>query len=218
MNVQLRVRDRGEVGVDIDNLVVAGFTGRDPAAVRRHVDELARDGIAAPDEIPAYYVLPVQLLTTGDDIDVEGDRTSGEVEPVLFITDGGTFVGVGSDHTDRILEREEIYAAKAACPKVVSRDVVAMQDVAGRWDDLVIRSRTGGDVYQEAALRELMRPPDILDRVPGSPVRNAVVFLGTIPLRTTGFVFAAEFAAELVDTDGTVISSCSYRVRRRTRA
>lgn len=224
MKIDLRVRGRGERSIDVRRLVVAGFTGRDEAAVQRHIDELMRDGIAAPPEVPALYVLPVGLLTTADAIDVEGDRTSGEVEPVIFVTDDGAYVGVGSDHTDRLLEREDIYTAKAACPKVVSRDVVPIEDIDDRWDDLVVRSQRG--LYQQSTLRELLPPGDVLSRV--GDVRNAVVFLGTVALLTGGFVFAEEFAAELVDTNGSVISACTYRVRvdgaerlslnRRTRA
>ena len=216
MRLDLRVGQAG-VAVDVERLIVAGFTGRDPQAVRRHIDELARDGIAAPSEVPAFYVVTVVLLTTSDEVDVEGERTSGEVEPVLFVTPGGTFVGVGSDHTDRTLEREDIHAAKAACPKIVSRDVVRIEEVADRWDDLVIRSRIGGEVYQEAPLAGLLHPDDVLAKI-GEPLSDAVVFLGTVPLRTTGFVFRGAFEAELLDTDGSVIASCSYRVKRRTRA
>jgi hypothetical protein len=43
-------------------LVMAGFAGRDRAAVQHHIDELGREGVPAPETVPAYYRVPDYLL------------------------------------------------------------------------------------------------------------------------------------------------------------
>ncbi len=220
-SLEVKVAGDGTVRLVLDSLVVAGFTGRDADAVKRHIDELARSGIARPAEIPELYVLPPNLLTTSNEIEVDGDKTSGEVEPVLFLTSDGTFVGVGSDHTDRERERESIAAAKHACPKIAGATVIPYEDIADRWDDLVVRSRVDGTrVYQEARLRELLPADAVVELVRErlGPQGNTAIFCGTVPLVDGGFTFSDRFAGELVDSDGSVLATCNYRVKRRAHA
>jgi hypothetical protein len=85
----------------IDRAVIAGWTGRDPAARDKHIAELEAIGIARPASTPIYYRVAARRLTTADSIEVSGSETSGEVEFVLIGWEGRIFVGVGSDHTDR---------------------------------------------------------------------------------------------------------------------
>jgi 4-hydroxyphenylacetate 3-monooxygenase len=207
------------VTVDLGTLIVAGFTGRDEAAVRRHIDELAASGISAPASVPELYIVPVDLLTTASEIEVDGDETSGEVEPVAFVTTQGTFIGVGSDHTDRERERDSIASAKRACPKVFSKDVVRLDAVAKGLDDLVLRSTIDGHtLYQRASLRELLPLPEIIERA-RQHVRDGedfAVFCGTVPLADS-LKYADAFSGQLLGADGEVLSSYSYGVRRRSR-
>ncbi|MGH8431333.1 MAG: DUF2848 family protein, partial [Solimonas sp.] len=72
--------------VDIDELVIAGWTGRDVAALERHIEELKAIGVQPPSKVPLYYRVAACLLTQTDSIQVLGDDTSGEVEPVLLGT------------------------------------------------------------------------------------------------------------------------------------
>ena len=53
---------------------------------------------------------------------------------MLLITDRGTFVTVGSDHTDRLAEKQSIVLSKRLAPKVVAKRVWALEDVVGHWD------------------------------------------------------------------------------------
>ena len=46
-------------------LLVAGFTGRDPEAVRRHVEELAREGVPPPKRVPDVFVANPTTLQIG---------------------------------------------------------------------------------------------------------------------------------------------------------
>jgi hypothetical protein len=217
--IELELGGGGAISVDVETLVVAGFTGRDSAAVQRHVDELASNGIPAPETVPEFYFVPVDLLTLEEEIEVDGDATSGEVEPVLFITGAGTFVGVGSDHTDRDREKESIAAAKKACPKIAGRTVVPLDAVSDRWDDLTLRSTVdGGVLYQQAPMSELLPVAELLERLRSRmpDLKDVAIFCGTVPLQN-GFEFSERYSGELVDTDGDVLASFSYRVSRRNK-
>lgn len=219
--LDLRVLPGGERLVfQAERLVVAGFTGRDRDKVHDHIDELERIGVPAPDSVPTFYDLHVDLLTQDEVIAVESDRTSGEAEPVLFFApEGRWFVGIGSDHTARDLERESIATSKAACPKPVGTDVFTYGDVRDRWDDLVVRSRVEGELYQEARLEEILPIPRLLDALTEQvdvDQEGLVLFLGTVPLRTDEFVYGHTFHAELETPDEGRRTSFRYRIDRRT--
>ena len=99
---------------NIRQLVVAGWTGRNAAAVEAHIRELAELGLPRPSHTPVFYRVAAALLTRRDSIQVVGTDTSGEVEFVL-VRDGGWYVGLGSDHTDRALEITSVALSKQVC-------------------------------------------------------------------------------------------------------
>ena len=81
------VRLAFDVGTaDIEDLVIAGWTGRDVAALNHHIEELKAIGVQPPSSVPLYYRAAAALLTQADTIQVLGDDSSGEVEPVLIGT------------------------------------------------------------------------------------------------------------------------------------
>lgn len=81
--------------VDAEALIVAGFTGRDHAAVKRHLEELAREGVAPPHEIPCFYVLPPAAATQEERVVVLHEETSGEAEVALVTAGGNVYVTLG---------------------------------------------------------------------------------------------------------------------------
>ena len=85
-------------------LVIAGWTGRDEQALRRHIRELEEIGVKPPKSTPMFYRVAANLFCHADAIQVSGPDTSGEVEFVLMRTEDGLWVSVGSDHTDRKAE------------------------------------------------------------------------------------------------------------------
>src|SRR3954454_18425132 len=87
-----------------DTLIVAGWTGRDTAALEHHIEELAAIGVPRPSSVPVFYRTSVNGLTQTDRLEVLGPDTSGEAEPVLLNISGEVWLGVGSDHTDRKAE------------------------------------------------------------------------------------------------------------------
>src|SRR3712207_3980764 len=86
-------------------VLMAGYTGRDQAAVQAHIDELREHGVPAPKRVPILFPSTADRLTQDDEIEVLGDRTSGEAELVLLYHEGRTYVAAGSDHTDREVEK-----------------------------------------------------------------------------------------------------------------
>ncbi|MEO1116170.1 MAG: DUF2848 family protein, partial [Pseudomonadota bacterium] len=103
-----------------ERLIVAGWTGRDRAAVDHHIEELAAIGVPAPSTVPLYYQCAPALLTQETEIQALGDETSGEAEPFLLRQNGKTWIGLGSDHTDRALEVHSVAASKQICAKPVA--------------------------------------------------------------------------------------------------
>src|SRR5271168_1914450 len=85
-------------------LIVAGWTGRDEAALRHHIEELAAIGVPRPSSVPVFYRNATLNVTQTSRLQVLGPDTSGEAEPVVVAHGGRLWLTVGSDHTDRKAE------------------------------------------------------------------------------------------------------------------
>ncbi|MEV4184090.1 4-hydroxyphenylacetate 3-hydroxylase N-terminal domain-containing protein [Streptosporangium canum] len=217
--LRLRTTDDAVVEVAPAQLVVAGYTGRDMAAVRHHIEELAAIGVPEPGSIPAFYEIDADRLISDEEIAVNGARTSGEVEPVLIRAHGRYYLTVGSDHTDRELERLDIHASKAACPKPLATTVIDLggDATAVSWDDIVARSWVDGDLYQESTLAQLLPIGEVLaewDQI-GSHDGALVLFGGTMPLRGGTFRYGREWRMRL-EVPGHTPIEFTYRVRVRS--
>ena len=195
-------------------LLIAGYTGRDQAAVARHIAELREHGIPAPASTPALYALTPDRLTTAERITIAGRQSSGEAEFVLVVTGGELYVGVGSDHTDRELERLSVPRAKQVCPKPLSRRVWRWADARGEWDHCLLRSWIDGVLYQEGSVAELMPPDEVLAmaRRRVGDLDESAIYCGTLPLLGGEFRFARAFTAALVDPARGRELRCEYGV------
>ena len=190
--------------VDIDELIIAGWTGRDVAALERHIEELKAIGVQPPSKVPLYYRLAACLLTQAESIQVLGDDTSGEAEPVLLGTPDRLWVTVGADHTDRKVESYGVAVAKQLCPKILARTAWRFEDVEPHWDRLVLRSFVEENgkkaLYQEGTLAALRPPRELIAGWRGNarlPPRVAM-FCGTLP--AIGAIRSSpRFAMELED-------------------
>ena len=218
--VQLRVAGTGET-LEVDGtLIIAGYTGSDAGQVRAHIEELAAIGVAAPAEVPMVYPVDWSLLTTASSIPVVGSGTSGEAEPVFVRHCGAWYLGVGSDHTDRELERESVHASKKACPKPMSGTVIRLDvdPAAGGldagWKAIGLTSAVDGIDYQRGALAAIRVPSDLLARVlkTVSPDDDLVVFCGTVPIIDGHFRPGRQFDCRL-SVPGCDPIDLSYEIR-----
>lgn len=101
-----------------------------------------------------------------------------------MVTGGRRLLTVGSDHTDRQLEKGDVAIAKAACLKVVGTMAVDAASLTGdTWDAVSLHSElAGGTPYQEGTLAELLHPDELLRRLPEIELTDGdVLFLGTVP-------------------------------------
>jgi hypothetical protein len=154
--------------LSIDQLVIAGWTGRDPVARDKHIAELEALGIARPASTPIYYRASVRRLTLEDQIEVCGTESSGEVEFVLIGWQGRVFVGCGSDHTDRKVESYGVTVSKQMCDKPIAPVLWEIEDVIGHWDRMILRSYAviGGkrELYQEGTLDAMLPIDELVKR------------------------------------------------------
>jgi len=172
----------------INHLTIAGWAGRNAAIVEAHIQELAALGLPRPTHTPVFYRVSSSLLTTNDVIEVLGEESSGEVEFVLVKRDDGLWVGLGSDHTDRVVEVTSVALSKQLCAKVVAPLLWRYDDVAPHWDELVVRSwahRNGvRQLYQEGTLASLLPPERLItmyEASVGALRAGGAMFGGTIP-------------------------------------
>jgi hypothetical protein len=188
----------------IDQAVIAGWTGRDPVARDKHIAELEAIGIARPASTPIYYRVSARRLTTEDSIEVSGGDSSGEVEFVLIGWQGRVFVGLGSDHTDRKVETYSITVSKQMCDKVMAPVLWELEDVAGHWDQLILRSFAwiGGTrvLYQEGTLDNMLSVAELVRRgfEDGKLPDGCAMFGGTFAAKG-GIRPASRFEYELED-------------------
>ena len=207
-----------KVDFEVKRVLNGGWAARNQADLKKHIDELAELGVAGPKEIPTFYPLLSDKLCLGNELEVMGTGNSGEVEFVILYTPQGLLVGLGSDHTDRDLEKFSIPKGKLAYPNIMSSHVWRYEDVIDHWDELEMRSSIGvnGDIlYQNGTLADLMRPEELMKRAEDlinvDPV-GTVLYSGCLStLRKISF--DEYFHMELVDkVRNQKISHC-YNIR-----
>jgi len=195
-----------EITYDMRGAILCGYTGRDHSAVQTHIEELKKEGVEPPPSVPTFYPKPPQSMVLEGDIQVEGQETSGEIEYVLLMDGNSIYVTVGSDHTDRELERINILKSKQVSPAVLSKNLWNYKEIKDNWDQIQIRSwvlmegkRT---LYQDSTLGTILPPEELIrsvqQRVKGS-LEAIAIFSGTPPLLTEKIVFTDRFEGELLD-------------------
>lgn len=217
--LRFRVQGTGEtIAFEPRLALIVGYAGRDQEAVRRHVKELAEQGIPAPASTPSLYIVTTDRLTQQHDLTVPGPRACGEAECVLVLHGGEVYVGIGSDHTDRELEQQDIAAAKQLCPKPVGSELWRLSEVLDYWDELELRSWVGEEqrLYQQGTVASLLRPEDILAFVRGEAgqgIQDAAIYCGTLPMLGGVFTTEPSFIAELRDPRTGRALRCAYRTQ-----
>jgi len=171
--------------IEISGVVIAGWTGRDSAAVKQHIEELARLGVPRPRAIPSFYRVATNRVTVAKDIEVTSERSSGEVEFVLMQLGEELWVGVGSDHTDRTVETFDVGASKQMCEKPIAPRFWRFNDVAPHWEQLQLRSFIGLErhEYQAGSVSAILDPADLIAAYCDAPrlKDGTLLFCGTVP-------------------------------------
>lgn len=176
------------LAVEPRRFIVAGWTGRDVAAIEHHIEELEALGVPRPSAVPLYYRVGKDLLSQAGAVEVLGDDSSGEAEPVLFFAEGEWWLTVGSDHTDRKVESYSVAVSKQMCVKPVATAAWRWSDIAGRQDDIQLLSRiyeNGEWVdYQRGTLASIRPLESLRDGFFGKTVpaaeQGCFMFCGTL--------------------------------------
>jgi 4-hydroxyphenylacetate 3-monooxygenase len=183
-----------------------------------HQEEVAKAGIHIAFDVPAPRIYPIApyALTTGDEVLVQDAETSGEVEIVIAVADR-VYVGVGSDHSDRALERFSIPWSKQACPNVLAPVLWPFEPMRARWDSCVLRSWVDERLYQEMPVAAFLHPDDVLAtlraRVRDLPSRDYLVFCGTVVSLDKALGFGKRWSFELEDPGAGRRIKHAYAVR-----
>jgi len=173
-------------------MIIAGWTGKDEAALQEHISELRKIGVAPPVRTPMFYRVASNRVTTASAIEVMGAASSGEVEYFLINIDGKIWVGTGSDHTDREAETIGVTLAKQMCDKPVAPKLWRLSDLENHWSDLILRSYIICDegnriLYQEGTVDSMLYPAKLLNEFGktdqlGGLAPGDVMLCGTLPV------------------------------------
>ena len=188
----------------VESLVIAGWTGRNVAALEAHIKELEAIGVKRPKTVPIFYRVASSLTTTATFIEVMADKSSGEVEFVLFALEDGLWLGVGSDHTDRKAETIGVTLSKQLCAKPVGLTLWRYDEVKPHWDKLMLRSFVpdGGRrrLYQEGPVTNMRSPEELIKLYTGGDklAPGTAMFCGTFAVHGD-ISYSGTFDMELED-------------------
>lgn len=207
---------------EVKKLLNMGRTARDPSQIQKHLNELKKAGIASPLKgIPLYFPKLPDRITSDDEIRVLPEsKTCGEVEYVILVDKSDVYVTVGSDHSDRELEKKSIPYAKHICQNVIAPKVWRYEDVKKDWDDFTLRAwvEEGGQrkLYQEGGLASMLRPEEVVEKVKSHTVGDMdgmIIFAGTPPILDGKFCFHDRFEMEMADEKNGKAIKWSYSSR-----
>ena len=183
-HLSFELPDGSELRVAVSRLLGAGMTNRDQRLIDAHIEELSEQNIPPPPHIPFLFPAMPTLATNATDVAVLGVETMPEIEFALFRAEGRDYVTVASDQTDRVLEQTHLLVSKNACPKILGAKAWPVDEVAGHWDEIQMRSTSGGKLLQEGNFAQFIPHADMLEFVAsydGPEHEGRVVMSGTVP-------------------------------------
>lgn len=191
------------LAVEIRHLMMVGFSGATIEKAMEHVGELERLRVQCPAIIPAMYPGDPAQITQAAEIEVAGEKTSGEAEYLILKHDGKYYIGLGSDHTDRESEQEDISASKRECPKPCAAVLWDYYEVKDHLDKIRLASSVtvgGREIeYQSGTMADILAPISLLGKVSREEeLEDCLIFSGTLPL-LRGYRYGERFSCRLVD-------------------
>ncbi len=190
--------------VNVNNLVIAGWTSRNVDAMEAHISELEELGVSRPTKTPTFYRCSVDQLTMEEEFQVIGTDSSGEIEFFILSLEDGYWVGLGSDHTDRIIEAIDVTVSKQMCAKPIARTLWRYKDVVGHWDQLILKSTIivdgNEEDYQTGPVTVMRDPEELISLYTdgGQLSPGTLMFCGTLAV-SGGVRRADTFQASLID-------------------
>ncbi|MHA1237935.1 MAG: DUF2848 family protein [Candidatus Odinarchaeia archaeon] len=198
-----------ELNFNASKLVICAYSGRDINIVKMHVKEAKQEGIPEPEETPEIYVVSPEIITTDNVIKCGSNKTSGEIEYVIFIWSGEVYVGVGSDHTDRAIETVNVKESKEACPKPISNKVWLYKEIKSHWDECILKCEVNDGVnwrtYQQGKVSLILEVETLISKVKqrlhwsDAELNGAVIFSGTIPTVSGKIEYNDKYKMALLD-------------------
>lgn len=192
--------------INVEKSVCIGFSGRNQEIVRLHIEELAKEGIPAPPEVPMVYPVSNLLVTQNSDVQILGEQTSGEIEFIILISLEGKYITVGSDHTDRKLEAISIPYAKQICPKPIANEAWLLEEVIPHWDQLLLKCdielNNQWELYQEGSVAAVLPVQEIVEfalKRNCITENGTVIFCGTVPINGGGFKYGSAYRLTISD-------------------
>jgi len=188
--------------IEINKVIVVGYGGRNIDKIQEHIDELKELGIAPPPSVPMIYPQNIEQLNFSNEC--HGSKfSSGEAEYVLFHDGQEWLFTLGSDHTDREVEKENILKSKLVCDKPLASDFWRLKDLIEDWDTIILRSYVTSNserlLYQEDTLKALLEVDTLLEKLNKLgeiDLEHTVIYSGTVPTKN-GFVFGEKFEYEV---------------------
>ncbi|GAA1396055.1 hypothetical protein GCM10009599_23100 [Luteococcus peritonei] len=183
----------------------AGYAGRNTEEVRAHIEELAALGVPGPSTVPTLYPVSTYLAQQTELVEVQHDRTSGEAEWALVITEQGVLLTAACDHTDRELEVHGVAWSKNASPDVLAREAWWLDEVRDHLDQITLKAWVTSDgreeLLQDSSCAALLTPDHWLGvlREMGLDQPGTVLVSGTVLMTEGVDQFADRWRVELAD-------------------
>lgn len=192
--------------LDVSRVYNLGFTIRDREKMQAHLDEVEGVHVDWPPRPPIIFPISAWATLTDEDVPVQFDRTSGEIEIVTVVDGDELLVGVGSDHTDRALEATNIPWGKQVAPNILAPTLWRWEEVKDHWDEVLLESTidsgNGPELYQKAGVAEFWTPQEMVDSVKGRIVEVPGVrmfFSGTVVSVDAKLNFGHIFTMKMID-------------------
>lgn len=194
---------------EVRNLIHGGRSTRTAAVQAQPTEDLESGLHKYPPLSAVAFLVPTFNATTSDHIFMYDNANSAEVEFVILTDNqGNQYVTVGSDHTDRDLERTAgPPKSKLVAPKVMAPVVWPYEEVKDHWDQIVMRAYVCRDgervLYQEDTLATLLTPEALLETAKQQTGLNdlggSALFGGSIAFLHPESLFGRGWDLELFD-------------------
>lgn len=188
--------------IDVARVYNLGFTIRDKEKMQAHLDEVVGVHLEWPERPPIIFPISAWATIMSDDVPVQYESTSGEIEIVTVVDGDEILVGVGSDQTDRKLEATDIPWSKQVAPNVIAPTLWRWADVADHWDDVLLESYVDGQLYQKASVAEFWTPLEMVEAVKdriGQVPGAKVFYSGTVVSENATLDFGKQWSLRMID-------------------